>query len=222
MKHSNAIPYCYSEDYVIDDDQHNEFASLFGPLEDRLADVAGEKPRNRPPLPKVTNLAKDGNGVLEESSFKVLDLKANQLWHTDSSFLYTPALGNVISARVVPSSGGETQLVSTRAAWRAMPTPLRKRVQEAVFFHRLSHSRAQVDPLLGKQAQITQYHAQPWRAVWTNPATEEEALYIASHAFAVKGLSEKEGYELITELIEWCTQASYICSHHWKVGDVMV
>ena len=144
----------------LDDGQQNELASLFGPLEDRRADVAGKTPRHRPPLPKVSNLAKDGNRVLGEDSLKVLDLKANHLWHTDSAFLYTPALANVIAVRVVPSRGGETQLVSTRAAWREMPTSLKERATEAVLFHRLSHSRAQVDRFLGKQSWVTEYQAQ--------------------------------------------------------------
>jgi alpha-ketoglutarate-dependent taurine dioxygenase len=33
------------------DDQHNDFVCLFGPLEDRPADVVGTTPRVRPPLP---------------------------------------------------------------------------------------------------------------------------------------------------------------------------
>src|SRR5690349_21980480 len=40
--------------------------------------------------------------------------KANQLWHTDSSFKRVPALTSILSARTIPEHGGETEFVSTR------------------------------------------------------------------------------------------------------------
>ena len=206
----------------LDDEQHNDFAVLFGPLEDRPADVAGGSPRDRPPLPKLTNLDEDGAGLVKESSFKVLNLKANQFWHTDSTFLHTPALANVMAARVVPSSGGETELASTRAAWQDIPASLRARAQDAVILHRLGHSRRRVDASLATQDWITQYDDQAWRAVWPNPVTGEGALYVASHSFGVRGLSETDGQTFIDELIDWCTQSRYVYSHSWQVGDVLV
>ena len=206
----------------LDDEQHNDFAALFGPLEDRPADVAKETPRDRPPLPKVSNLANDGSGVLTENSDKVLDLKSNQLWHTDSTFLNTPALANVIAARVVPSTGGETELVSTRAGWQDIAPALKWRAENAVVLHRLSHSRGKVAASLTDREWIAQYDDQAWRAVWPNPVTGQEALYVASHSFAVRGLSDEAGQALIDELISWCVQPHYIYSHSWRVGDVLV
>ena len=206
----------------LDDVRHNNFASLFGPLEDRPADVSGTPPRETPPLPILSNLAKDGGGILDSGSLQVLNLKSTQLWHTDSTFLYTPALANIIAARVVPSSGGETELASTRAAWKDIPSHLRKRAENAVLMHSLSHSRIQLDALLAQQDYITQYDQQHWRAVWPNPVTGEEALYVASHAFGVDGLDPDAGQTLIDELIDWCTQPQYVYSHQWEVGDLLV
>src|SRR5712664_918402 len=42
--------------------------------------------------------------------------KANQLWHTASSFKRVPALTSILSARIIPARGGETEYVSTRLA----------------------------------------------------------------------------------------------------------
>src|SRR3989440_7590493 len=55
--------------------------------------------------------------------------KANQLWHTDSSFKRVPALTSVLSARVIPASGGETEYVSTRLAFERLDAGLRKKVE---------------------------------------------------------------------------------------------
>ncbi len=92
----------------------------------------------------------------------------NQLWHTDSIFLPVPALANVLAARVLSSTGGETQLCSTRAAWRDLPAELRARVDGAVFRHRLAHSRRELSPVLDERA--TLHRGRPW------PYDEERTL----------------------------------------------
>ena len=202
----------------LDDEQHNDFAALFGPLEDRNHTVA----ERRPPLPKVSNLKHDGDGLEAEDSIRVLDLKANQLWHTDSTFLPTPALANVIAARVVPSSGGETEIASTRAAWKDFPSTLKQKTRSAVLVHRLRHSRQQVDATLAVQDHIAKWTDQRWRAVWRNPVTGDDAVYVASHAAAVEGFDPVDGRALIDELIERCTQPEYVYRHQWRAGDVLV
>jgi hypothetical protein len=52
---------------------------------------------------------------------------------------------------------------------------------------------------------FTKWPDQAWKAVWRNPVNGEEALYLASHAFAVEGLPEAEGQKLIDELIAFAT-----------------
>ena len=46
--------------------------------------------------------------------------KANQLWHTDSSFKSVPALTSVLAARTIPAAGGETEFASTRLAFERL------------------------------------------------------------------------------------------------------
>ena len=60
-------------------------------------------------LSLVTN-QKEDKSVYDEYDIKTLDLKANMLWHTDSTFLPIPALANIITAKIIPSSGGQTDL----------------------------------------------------------------------------------------------------------------
>lgn len=121
-------------DQHLDDAAHLRFGALFGPVEDRSMGRNGPEPR----MDNVTNLREDG-AVAAADSLHALNLTANQLWHTDSTFLPVPALANLLAARVLPSMGGETQLVSTRAAWRDLPDELRARARTAVLRHRLSH-----------------------------------------------------------------------------------
>src|SRR3954452_3816036 len=61
----------------------------------------------------LSTIGPDGQVVPPDHRLS-LRSKANQLWHTDSSFKRVPALTSILSARVIPARGGETEYVSTR------------------------------------------------------------------------------------------------------------
>lgn len=75
---------------------------------------------------------------------------------------------------------------------------------------------------MAKEELFTKWEDQAWKAVWINPMNGEEALYIASHVFAVDGLAEEEGRELVENLIAAVTQEDAIYRHSWQLGDVII
>jgi len=202
----------------LSDRDHTRLAGLFGPLENRPAMAAGRR------LPfEVSAVSNEtGTGLTAADALHTLNLQGNMLWHTDSTFLPTPALVNILTARVVPPEGGETELASTRAAWAEMPAPMKDKLRGAVIWHRLSHSRGKISDELARLPEMTRWPDRPWRAVWPNPVTGEEALLIASHAFAVEGMGLEEGLRLIDDAIAFCTRPEYVYSHRWEVGDVLI
>jgi len=201
----------------LDDEAHLALGALFGPIEDRSQGVNGPKPT----MSQVSNRREDMT-LAPADDEHTLNLKANQLWHTDSTFLPAPALANILAARVVSSRGGETEFASTRTAWQDMPEGLKAKARHAVFRHRYAHSRAKISARLATQALFTMWSDQAWKAVWRNPVTGEDGLYIASHAFAVDGLPEAEGQALIDELIAFTTRPGTVYSHGWRPGDVLI
>ena len=88
--------------------------------------------------------------------------------------------------------------------------------------HRYAHSRAKVDPELAKDELFTMWEDQAWPAVWTNPASGARALYLASHAYAVKGMEDADGTALIGELMAHATRSELVYTHDWQVGDVLM
>jgi alpha-ketoglutarate-dependent 2,4-dichlorophenoxyacetate dioxygenase len=202
---------------------HLRLAALFGPVEDRQADERkpGEKVGFAELAPELSNVLPDGT-VADALDLKTLNLKANQLWHTDSTFLPVPALSNILTARVVTTEGGETAFASTRAAWADMPAELCERVRGQSMWHRFSHSRARISAELAMLPKFTKWPDQLWPAIWRNPVNGAEALYIASHAFAVDGMPAAEGAAQIDELIAFCTQDEYVYTHKWQVGDALI
>ena len=203
----------------ISDDDHTRLAELFGPLENREAMASG---RDVPfEVSPVSNEKGEGS-VTAAESLHTLNLQANMLWHTDSTFLPVPALVNLLTATVLPSRGGETELASTRAGWAEMPQAMRDKLKDAVIWHRLSHSRKKISPELGAMPVMNRWPDRPWKAIWPNPVTGEEALYIASHSFAIEGMGLGEGEALIDEAIAFCTRPEAVYSHKWNVGDVLI
>ncbi|MEQ9259790.1 MAG: TauD/TfdA family dioxygenase [Roseovarius sp.] len=206
-------------DQEIDEATHRRFAESFGPLED-LRGAAMGTPVERP---MVSNRAETKGALVADPEMRLLDLKANFLWHADSTFLPTPAISNVLVGYVIPpSEGGATEVVSTRAGWAKLPEELKARVRDKVFIHRFSHSRSLVDPRLGLLPQYTKYPDTHWRAVWTNPVNGREALLFGAHVAGVVGMSDAEGAALIEELMAALTVPEAIYSHRWRPGDVLV
>ncbi len=203
----------------ISDDQHKQLAELFGPIEDRKADE--RKKGEKFEVPTVSNVRDDGS-ITEEMDLHTLNLKSNFLWHSDSTFLPTPALTNILIGRVVTTEGGATELASTRAAWANMPDRLKAKVQGRGIWHRYSHSRRKISPELAELPMFNKWPDQHWNALWRNPVNGREALYIASHAFKLDGYDEAEGQAIIEELIDFCTQQQFVYSHTWQVGDVLI
>lgn len=203
----------------ISNEDHIRLARLFGPIEDRNADTLQAAADFK--VPEVSNIREDGS-ITGEMDLHTLNLKSNMLWHSDSTFLPVPALTNILTARVVTKTGGATELASTRAAWADMPEALKSRIRDCAFWHRYAHSRARISPDLARLPMFNKWPDQLWRAVWRNPVNGQEALYIASHAFAVEGMDPDEGLILLRELLEFVTQPQYVCSHTWNVGDVLV
>ena len=201
------------------DDAHLELGRAFGPIEDRNADE--RKPGEEFTIPKVSNVREDGS-VTGEMDLHTLNLQSNFLWHADSTFIPTPALTNIITARVLPTQGGQTELASTRAAWAAMPEDLRARIRGRGIWHHYATSRAKISPELAKLPMFHKWPATHLNSIWTNPVNGREALYIASHAYKVDGYDDAESVTLLNELMAYCTAPEFTYSHEWEVGDVLI
>jgi alpha-ketoglutarate-dependent 2,4-dichlorophenoxyacetate dioxygenase len=148
--------------------------------------------------------------------------RANQLWHTDSSFKSVPALTSVLSARIIPRNGGETEYVSTRLAFERLDPALREKIQNSFAWHDYAHSRGKIAADLASSEERAALPPQCWRMVWKNPTNGRSAIYLASHAYAIEGMEQAAGQNLIRELIEAATAPGTSYIHSWRSGDVVM
>ncbi|MGC2086344.1 MAG: TauD/TfdA family dioxygenase [Bradyrhizobium sp.] len=169
----------------------------------------------------LSTIGPDGSAVPPDHRM-ALRAKANQLWHTDSSFKRLPALASVLSARIIPEHGGETEFVSTRLAFERLAPDMQQQLENSYAWHDYAHSRGQIAPDLASPEERAALPAQCWRLVWRNPANGRGALYIASHAYAVEGMEASAGKALIDELTAAATAPGSFYLHQWRIGDVVM
>jgi alpha-ketoglutarate-dependent 2,4-dichlorophenoxyacetate dioxygenase len=202
---------------TVTDDSQLAFTRCFGPLEVTKRASLGEGSH----FSILTNLDAEGR-VVAPNHRQTLVAKANQLWHTDSSFKATPALASVLSARIIPPEGGETEFVSTRLAWQRLPSDLQAQLAEAFAWHDYAHSRGKISPDLATPVERETLPPVCWRMAWRNPVSGKLSLYVASHAFAIDGMARDEAQSLLAALIEQATAPDSTYSHRWRAGDVIM
>ena len=169
----------------------------------------------------LSTIGPDGKVVPPDHRYALRN-KANQLWHTDSSFKRVPALTSVLSARIIPARGGETEFVSTRLAFERLDPGSRKKLENSFAWHDYAHSRGQIAADLANPEERAALPPQCWRMVWKNPVNGRSALYLASHAYAVEGMEASAGKKLIDELMDLATAQGTSYVHEWKSGDVVM
>ena len=208
-------------DQPLDDDQHMAFTKWFGPLDMGLLNVTKKPNRfKHAGFVDIANVGIDGE-IMARDHGTVTSSMANQFWHTDSSFMETVAKYSLLSARVVPKTGGDTEFTDMRAAWDALPDDLRTMVTGLVGEHHPLYSRI----LLGNTYSEEQMACIPpaqWPLVRTHPGSGRTYLFTPIHVHRIEGMSMAEARVLVNELIEHATQPQFVHRHTWQAGDLLM
>jgi len=202
------------------DQQQLAFSWLFGPLEVN-PNYAGAKMRLRPDIADISNLDAEGHVLARDDRRNLFNL-GNQLWHTDSSFKQVPAKCSLLSARELPSSGGETEFADLRAAWDALPEPRKRQLDGLVVEHSIFRSRSQIGFADFNDEVFRQLPPVPQALVRHHRYSGRTSLYLASHASHIIGRPVEEGRALIEELIAFSTRPQFVYQHRWTVGDLVM
>ena len=124
----------------ITNDQHIKFSKYFGNLELTKAGTDGSGSK----LIILRNFDEEGNIVAPIDRQRLNNL-ANQEWHSDSSFKIIPSKLSILSAKKIPSKGGNTEFLSMRAVYNALPENLKLEIEDKVCWHDYSHGRSKID-----------------------------------------------------------------------------
>ncbi|HUC72015.1 MAG TPA: TauD/TfdA family dioxygenase [Stellaceae bacterium] len=180
-----------------------------------------EDHRLGPGIADFSNLDKSGALMSVEDRVWFFKL-ADRLWHSDSSFRPVPAKYSLLSGRVVPSWGANTEFADMRAAYDALDDRSKAEVEDLVCEHSLMHSREAIGftELMPEEIEAFRPVRQP--LVRTHPASGRKSLFLAAHAGAIVGWTIPEARMFLRDLIEHATQRKFVYSHQWRPNDLVM
>jgi alpha-ketoglutarate-dependent 2,4-dichlorophenoxyacetate dioxygenase len=203
----------------LDDERQIAFSKRFGPLE-----IAGKSnPGVGSPFARQSNLDIATGAVIPAKDRRMIYQKGNYLWHTDSSFKPVPSLCSLLSARVVPPVGGNTEFATMTAAYDALPDDIKQKLERLVAEHSLVYSRSTVTPIGALTAEMKAELPGAWQTmVRENPVTYRKAIYAGAHCSHIIGWPRDESRAFIAWLNEFATQPQFVYSHAWRDGDLVI
>jgi alpha-ketoglutarate-dependent 2,4-dichlorophenoxyacetate dioxygenase len=210
-------------DQPLSDEQQVAFSRNFGEIELAVGSNVTRPEDRRIPveLADISNLDRDHQVFARDDRRRMFNL-GNELWHSDSSFRATPAKYSLLSGRVVPKAGGNTEFADMRAAYDALDDETKAEVEDLICEHSLIYSRG----LLGfaeftAEEKIT-FAPVRQRLVRTHPVTGRKSLFLASHAGAIVGWPVPEARAFLRELVEHATQRAFVYVHQWRQHDLVI
>lgn len=204
-------------DQKLTDDQLEAFTLNFGPFGDDpfIAPIPGH-----PHIIAVKRKADETAPIFAES------------WHSDWSFQKRPPQGTCLYGITIPPTGGDTLFTNQYLALEQMPADLRKRIEGRNAIHSAKNAYAPTgfygtaDKAQGRSmdirpsadAEATQTH--PF--IRKHHETGRESLFgCAGYIIGVEGLSQEEGWDLVSEVYRWQTRPEFQYRHKWS-PDMLV
>lgn len=197
-------------DQRLTDDDLERFTLAFGPFGDDpfIAPLPGRKH-----IIAVKRAADETSPIFAES------------WHSDWSFQERPPQGTCLYGITIPPVGGDTLFVNQYAALEAMPDDLRRRIEGRKAIHSAKNAYSpkgmygagdkgrSMDIRPSEEAEAT--HTHPFIRV--HPEIGRESLFgCAGYIIGVEGMSEQEGWDLVTEVYRWQTRPEFQYRHRWQ------
>ena len=157
----------------------------------------------------------------------VTDVRDNAVWHTDVTFLPTPAMGAVLSAKQLPAFGGDTLWASGIAAFEGLSRPLQVLLDGLTATHDFTKSfpleRFGSTPADFLRWEQTRKNNPPLShpVVRTHPVSGRKSLFV-NEGFTTKinELSEAESEAILKLLFAHSTRPEYTIRWRWQENDV--
>jgi len=204
------------------DETQMAYSRNFGELElatNNIKDNTGQ--RLGAHIADISNLDNNNQVLARENRRRLFSL-GTRLWHSDSSFKVVPAKYSLLSARIIPSKGGNTEFADMRAAWDDLDEATKRECEGLVCEHSQLFSRALIGFEDFTAAERIEFAPVKQRLVRTHPSSGRKSLYLASHAGTIVGWPVPEARAFLRDLNEHATQRKYVYSHEWTQFDLVM
>ena len=148
-------------------------------------------------------------------------------WHSDMSFLETPAIGSILYAIELPEFGGDTLFASQAAAFEALSPGLQATLETLSGVHSASREYSAQGASAQKRGSMKIAEADGYIGeyvhpmVLTHPETGRKALYVnPAFTLRIDGWKTRESKALLDYLFDHCRYEGFTCRFTWQKGSV--
>lgn len=210
-------------DQDLSDEQQIAFTRNFGELERAVGSniIPASERRLSLEMADVSNLGQDHRPLARDDRKRMFNL-GNRLWHSDSSFRAIPAKYSLLSARILPSGGGNTEFADMRAAYDALDDATKAEIEDLICEHSLIYSRGQLGFTEFTPEELVTFRPVRQRLVRTHPVTGRKSLYLSSHAGTIVGWPVPEARAFLRDLAEHATAREFVYVHRWRLHDFVI
>ena len=201
-------------DQTLTPEQQIAFSRRFGPLDQHPSDQASLA--GHPEILVVSTRKENGAYIgLPDAGPK---------WHSDLSYVATPALGSMLYALEVPDHGGNTGFANMYDAYETVPDDLRQALDgtRAVFLPGRSQKNGadfQVGFSTEQKDRVPPVAHPLFR---THPETGRKSVFAnPQHTIGIEGMDDSESRPLLDRLFDHCAQARFTFRHKWRAGDLV-
>ena len=201
--------------------QLTAFAARFGELEpppssekDLRADAGADSDKN---MWIISNVIENGKpiGALGAGEAE---------WHSDMTYLDVPPTASVLYGHEVPPVGADTWFANMYLALKKMPPVLRGKIEGRKALHNSSYTSAgELRKGMDEVANVQDAPGALHPMIIEHPETHRTALFLGRRTNAyIQDMDVGESEDLLDQLWDFCVGSSFIYSHQWQQGDVLI
>jgi len=177
------------------------------------------KSTRHPEIPEITVLGVNkfgADGQLDMAIYR----RGAEGWHTDGAYDQEPFKATQLYALAVSDTGGDTHFASMYAAYDALPSRLKERLEGRLGAFTYG-GRRKATALLNPEDREWTPVLHP--IIRTHPETKRKGLYFdPGKILRIEGLDPAESDALIDELTERMIRPEGEYRHRWRKGDIVI
>jgi len=178
----------------------------------------------------ATEIGVDGGAIFsisldeKEHSREVIEyLKGSLYWHIDGTMNPVPVRGSMLTSKVLPTWGGNTEFSNCYAAYDDLPEAQKAEIDKLRVIHAMWVSQLYhcPEPTLAQLKDWQAKGTQELPLVWEH-VSGRKSLVLGNTARSVVGKDMEESACILHGLREHATSEPYHYSHEWEVGDTVM
>ena len=202
-------------DQSLEPDEFLAAARLFG---EPIVQIYGQF--NMPDHPEIGLLTSEDTDSAGTGERKIRGTS----WHTDASYFERPPKATMLHALIVPPDGGDTEFLSTAAAYDALPEETKARIDPLRAVHNYQSSRSPRKLIKRSADQVERFPEGILHPVARrNPDTGRRAIYLNPiRVECIDGYERAESDALLDDLTAHCLRPQFRYRHKWRKSDVVM